>query len=88
MNWTDITNGVFEFGGAVMTCFSIRAIVKDKEVKGFSPLPTLFFTVWGVWNACWFYPSLHQWVSYAGGVAITLTNLAYLSLVYRYTRTN
>lgn len=81
----DLINGGFELGGALLTyATSVRAIERDKKIMGFSPVPTAFFTAWGLWNL-FFYPSLEQWASFVGGLAIVGVNIRYLYLIWKYT---
>lgn len=78
----DLVNGCFELGGALALCLSVRRLWQDREIKGVHWAPTLYFFLWGAWN-CLYYPSLGQWWSFAGGVAILAANCAWLgSLVW------
>lgn len=79
----DVLNGAFELGGAVLMLFSVRALLRDKMVRGFSPAPMAFITMWGLWNL-FYYPSLGQWLSFTGGVALVIMNSVQLALVWRY----
>lgn len=81
----DIVNAAFEFTGAAFICLSIHKVMKDKVVAGVSWMTLAFFAGWGVWNL-WYYPSLEQWASFAGGVALTTTNVAYVVLLIYYSR--
>lgn len=81
----DLVNGLFELGGAFLILLNVRALMRDKEIKGTHWGPVIFFTAWGFWNL-WYYPSLNQWFSFAGGVAITVVNVWWLFLLWRYTR--
>lgn len=79
----DIINGLFELVAGILFIINIVKLVKDKEVKGVSWIPTLFFTLWGAWNLH-YYPSLNQWFSFAGGIFIFITNLTWIILVFYY----
>ena len=79
----DIINGSFEFIGGLLYIINIVKLVKDKEVKGVSWVPTAFFTTWGAWNI-YYYPSLDQWFSFWGGICIFLTNATWIGLVIYY----
>jgi len=81
----DLVNGLFELGGAAFICLNVRQILIDKAVRGVHWLPTLFFTAWGFWNL-YYYPSLDQWWSFAGGLAIVTVNAVWLALVAKYWR--
>lgn len=80
----DLINGAFEMGGAILNATtSVRALIRDKEIKGFSPLPLVFWTLWGFWNI-FYYPSLDQMFSFFGGLAVVSVNCVYLALILRY----
>ena len=79
----DIINGLFECFGGVFILQNIRKILKDKMVRGADWRVMTFFTVWGYWNL-YYYPFLDQWWSFAGGVAIVITNTIYSSLMIYY----
>jgi len=79
----DFFNGLFEFTGALMLARNVLAIYRDKLVRGVHWLPTLFFTAWGFWNL-YYYPSLAQWWSFAGGVAIVAVNAVWFALMIYY----
>jgi len=40
----DLINGSFETLGAIAIVFNIVQIIKDKEIKGQSMIPLIFFT--------------------------------------------
>ena len=81
----DITNALFEFGGFLAVLMSIRAILRDQSVAGFSPYTTIFFTAWGCWNMA-YYPHLDQWWSALAAALLTFTNTVYLCLVWYFRR--
>lgn len=85
MNIADIINGVFECGGGFAILLSVRRLHRDKQVKGVHPLPVLFFTTWGLWNL-FYYPSLGQWMSFAGGLFIVIVNAIWLAQIAYYSR--
>jgi len=64
----DAVNGAFEFLGGASVWMHVRTIMCDKQSRGVSPFATAFFTLWGFWNL-YYYPSLAQWASFAGGEA-------------------
>lgn len=78
----DLINGLFELGGACLICLSVRRLWLDRELKGFSVWPLAFFTAWGFWNT-FYYPSLDQWFSFAGGCAVVSVNTIYLLLIWK-----
>lgn len=79
----DKINGGFEFVGALLILISCYRLYQDKEIRGVSSLPVLFFTAWGAWNM-FYYPSLGQWWSFCGGVCVTTANLLWLALALHY----
>jgi hypothetical protein len=79
----DAVNGGFETLGAVAVWVNVRRLWKDRMVRGIDPLVTVFFTVWGVWNL-YYYPSLNQWYSFAGGALLASGNLAWVLLLWRF----
>lgn len=79
----DLINGLFEAGGACCIWLNVRQLLRDKKVRGvFTPV-TGFFWSWGLFNL-FYYPSLDQWLSFSGGVLITLANSCWLILALRY----
>lgn len=85
MSWADLVNGGFELLGAAALLGNVRALYRDKTVKGVDWRATAFFQTWGLWNL-YYYPSLDQWASFAGGLAITAVNTWWLALVLYYAR--
>ncbi len=85
MTAPDIVNGLFEVLGGLTTALNIRALMRDKEVKGVDWRLTFFYTAWGLWNL-FYYPHLGQWASFAGGVVIVAGNAVWLALVIHYRR--
>lgn len=84
----DVFNGFFEFAGSIMLWANVRQLYKDKVLKGISMWPTLFFTSWGVWNAVLYYPSLHQWFSFSGGLMLLTAQFVWLGQMFYYRRKN
>lgn len=79
----DMINGFAEGGGALLMLMNIRRLTIDKRLAGVSLVPTLFFDTWGFWNL-YYYPSLDQWWSFAGGAALVLANTAWTILAFYY----
>jgi hypothetical protein len=79
----DFFNGAFELTGAFMLARNVLQIHRDKLVRGVHWMPTLFFASWGFWNL-YYYPSLAQWWSFAGGIAIVTVNVAWFVLMVYY----
>jgi hypothetical protein len=79
----DITNGVFELLGGVLILNHCRAVLRDKAVAGVSTSSVAIFSLWGIWNL-YYYPSLDQWFSFAGGLVIVAANLLWVVLLLKY----
>jgi len=73
----DLVNGLFEIGGAIGVWANVSRLANDKNVAGIDWRSTLLFSLWGFWNLL-YYPSLAQWWSLCGGVAICAGNSAWL----------
>ncbi len=80
---TDIINGLFEGVGACVLMMNVRQLLHDKVICGVHIFPTIFYTLWGLWNL-FYYPSLNQWFSFSGGVAIVIVNAAWVALAIHY----
>ena len=85
MRWADFINGMFEVVGGAMVFDHCRALYRDKELKGVSILATSVFFTWGLWNL-YYYPSLGQWLSFAGGCSIVVANGTCVGLMLYYGR--
>jgi hypothetical protein len=83
MDIADAVNGFFELVSAFMVYLHIRVIKKDKEVKGMSIVPIVFFTVWGFWNI-FFYPYNGLYLSAIAGAVLALVNSYYFYLIMKY----
>ena len=79
----DLINGAFEAVGAFLILNHCRAVLHDKAVAGVSVLSTAVFAVWSFWNL-YYYPSLGQWWSFTGGLAIVVANCWYVSLLVKH----
>jgi hypothetical protein len=77
----DLINGAFEAFGAAMLALNVKRLWRDRVIAGVHWAPTIFFTAWGAWNL-YYYPSLNQWASFAGGCAIVTMNAAWLGSLY------
>ena len=79
----DIVNGAFEFIGAYFTWKNFFVLKQDKILKGVYWPTTAFFASWSLWN-CFYYPSLGQWFSFYGGIALGSGNIAWIILAIYY----
>lgn len=83
--WQDFCNGGFEFLAGIFNWINVRRVYRDKEVKGYSVPVAGFFALWGFWNL-YYYPHLNQWVSFFGGLSISLSNLVWIAFAIYYTK--
>lgn len=81
----DLINGLFELIGAAFILDHVRTLYRDKQVKGVSIVATVFFASWGFWNL-YYYPSLGQWWSFLGGLAIVSANSLWIGMMIYYKR--
>lgn len=81
----DYVNALFEFGGAGLLLMNVSQLYRDKALSGVRILPTAFFSAWGLWNL-FYYPSLDQWASFIGGVAIVSVNVAWVAMALHYSK--
>lgn len=79
MSGFDLTNALFEMGGAVMTFANLRRLWIDKQVAGVDWRVVGFWSAWGFWNLA-YYPHLGQWLSTAAGAVLALGNTAWVVL--------
>jgi len=79
----DWGNAFFEGVGSILTWLNVRALRRDKVVKGVQWQVTVFWTCWGVFNL-FFYPALGLWLSFWGGVSIVAANAVWVWMVVYY----
>lgn len=79
----DAINGSFELLSGCFAWLNVIKIRQQRKIAGVDWRVTGFFTLWGVWNL-WYYPSLHQWISFVGGVSIVVSNAVWLYHVFKY----
>lgn len=79
----DLINGLFEVFGGAFIFLSIRRLHREKIVRGVSLVHVMFFTLWGAWNL-YYYPSLDQWFSFVGGVAVSIANVTWFGQIIYY----
>lgn len=85
MNYSDLINGIFEFGGAFFLSFSVLQLVKDKKIRGVHLAPFIFYTLWGFWNL-FFYPYNKLTLSFIGGISVVVVNTIWVILAIYYKR--
>lgn len=81
----DTINGLFEFTGSIACWYNVYKAFKDKQFRGVSWAPTAFFASWGFWNL-YYYPSLHQTLSFLGGISLVIANTTWLGQMFYYGR--
>lgn len=79
----DVINGSFEAVGGVVIFLNCWKLYHDKEVKGVVWQLTIFFSAWGLWNL-YYYPHLDQWLSFVGGLLMTIGNILWIVEVVWY----
>lgn len=86
VNLPDIINGCFEAGGFLSAISNVRALLRDKQVKGIYWQAWCWFTAWGFWNV-YYYWHLSQFFSWAAGIGLAVTNLTWLAILCYYAAT-
>lgn len=81
----DLINAIFEFGGGILCWLNVRALWRDRVVRGVYWPVQGFFAAWGWWNL-YYYPSLGQWASFWGGIFLVAGNTVWVILALRYRR--
>jgi uncharacterized membrane protein YfcA len=81
----DVINGCFETLGGVVIAKNCLQLYRDKELKGVSLLPMIFFNLWGVWNL-YFYPQMGAWWSFLGAIGIVVANSVWVCQAIYYRR--
>lgn len=85
----DIITSMFQFGAALFLLDNIRAILRDKDLKGVSIGMIVFFTLWGYWGIFMFYSlaqPLSMWTNV--GIAAAYTVWLGMAIVYKFKARN
>ena len=61
----------------------VRAIYRDKEVRGFSPISATFFAVWTTWSAVYYVMLDQYWSAWVATICLAI-NFLWLHAVYHY----
>ena len=85
MQINDLINGLFEFGGAIVSWINVFKLFKDKEIKGVYWPMWIFFSSWGIWNL-FYYPSLKQYISFFAGIFLVSGNIVWVFLAFKYNK--
>jgi hypothetical protein len=76
-------NAGFETLGAAFNILNIVQILKEKQVRGVSLVPTALFTAWGLFNI-FFYSYNHLPVSAIAAIAMSWVNATWVFLAIKY----
>lgn len=79
----DLINGGFELLAGFFVLNHCRVLHAHKQARGVSLASVLFFTLWGLWNL-YYYPALHQPLSYYGGWFVVAANALYVGMMVSY----
>ena len=74
-------------GGGVLCWMNVRQLLRDYQIRGIYWPVQAFFAAWGWWNL-FYYPSLGQWVSFAGGIITVLANTTWVILALKIHKEN
>lgn len=83
--WNDGLNALVEGIGAAMVWWNVRALYRDKSLKGVTWQSQAYGLGWNAWHLI-YYTSLDQWASFMGELAGASAVIAWLTLAYRYRR--
>ena len=75
----DIINALFELSAGFLILNNCRILYNDKTVRGVSIFTIFVFTIWGCFHLL-YYPSLNQWLSFAGGILVVAANTLWVYL--------
>lgn len=76
----DHMNALFEIAGGAFVMLNVRALWRDRRVRGVSWVCVAFFAGWGYWNL-WYYPAIGQWASFTGAAGVAIANTIWLCLL-------
>tara|TARA_Y100000356_G_C11247594_1_gene284937 strand:- start:768 stop:1034 length:267 start_codon:yes stop_codon:yes gene_type:complete len=82
----DKINSAFIFVASIFYFLNLITLIKDKDVKGISKLSILFFSIWNIWTLFFFIQVSEFWWTIAAYVMVTLLNLVYIFLMFKYSR--
>lgn len=83
MSRPDLINGLFEISGSIAIWANVLKLWKDKKVQGTHWQMMIFFSSWALWNL-YFYPHLDQWLSFAGGCSMAVSEVIWTVLAACY----
>lgn len=83
--WQDSVNGLFELCSGFFILLHCIKMFQDKKIRGVSFLAAVYFTSWSYWNL-YYYPHLHQWRSFSGGIFTTMAHTIWFLMIVYYLR--
>ena len=83
MSLPDTVNAGFEVLGACINWMNVWQLHRDKSVRGVHWIVFSFLFIWTLWNL-FYYPHLDQWASFCGGMFISVSQVAWLWLWFKY----
>jgi len=86
MELNDVINSGFVFVAGFFYILNLYKLYVDKDVKGISKLSILFFSIWNIWTLFFFIQVSEFWWTIAAYVMVTLLNLVYIFLMFKYSR--
>lgn len=85
MDKFDAVNGMFEAVAAVLVWGNVRALLRDKQVRGVNLRVNVWYCFWGC-SSLAYYWNLGHWISFSGNSMILLANLVWLAMAVYYRR--
>jgi len=79
----DIVTGLFQTVAGLLLFRNSYLLWKHKKIRGVSLLPTVFFSIWGIWNL-FYYPYLGQMVSFYAGIIVLSANTSWVGMAIYY----
>tara|TARA_Y100000310_G_C20517704_1_gene732040 strand:+ start:766 stop:1026 length:261 start_codon:yes stop_codon:yes gene_type:complete len=80
----DKINSIFILVAAIFYLLNLAALIKDKDVKGYSKTSIVFFTIWNFWTLFFFIQILQFWYTIAALSLVCVLNFIYLVLMVKY----
>jgi hypothetical protein len=80
----DLVNCGFLSAGAIAQWANVKRILRDKQVCGVVWQLSAIYIAWGFWGL-YYWPSLHQWWSFAAEMILTIGSTVWGVLAVWYT---
>lgn len=78
-----VVNGLIEYIGANALLLNVLKLYRQKMSRGVHWVGTAFFMTWGYWNI-YYYPSVGDHWSFAGGLFVVAVNTFWLGQMFYY----